>query len=41
MNYTQEEIKGKIIEAYKNCVKKQNKNEILINQLIQEAGFKA
>ena len=41
MNYTKEQVTEKIIVAYKNCVQKQSKQEILINQVIQETGFKA
>lgn len=41
MNYTKEQVIEKIIVAYKNCVQKQNKQEILINQVIQDTGFKA
>lgn len=41
MNYTKEQVTEKIIVAYKNCVQKQSKQEILINQVIQDTGFKA
>ena len=41
MNYTKEQVIEKIIVAYKNCVQKQSKQEILINQVIQDTGFKA
>ena len=41
MNYTKEQVTEKIIVAYKNCVQKQSKQEILINQVIQYTGFKA
>lgn len=41
MNYTKEQVIEKIIVAYKTCVQKLSKQEILINQVIQEAGFKA
>lgn len=41
MNYTKEEVVEKLIESYKICVEKFGKQEILINQVIQEAGFKA
>ena len=41
MNYTKEQVIEKIIVAYKNCAQKQSKQEILINQVIQDTGFKA
>ena len=41
MNYTKEQVIEKIIVAYKNCTQKQSKQEILINQVIQDTGFKA
>ena len=41
MNYTKEHVIEKIIVAYKNCAQKQSKQEILINQVIQDTGFKA
>ena len=41
MNYTKELVIEKIIVAYKNCAQKQSKQEILINQVIQDTGFKA
>lgn len=41
MNYTKEEVVEKLIESYKICVEKYGKQEILINQVIQDTGFKA
>ena len=41
MSYTKEEVVEKLIESYKICVEKFGKQEILINQVIQDTSFKA
>ena len=41
MSYTKEVVIEKLLNSYELCVKKYGKEEILINQVIQEAGFKS
>ena len=41
MSYTKEEVISKIKESYLSCKEKNRKEEVLINQVIQKAGFKS
>ena len=41
MSYTKEEVISKIKESYLSCKEKNGNDEVLINQVIQKAGFKS